>query len=129
LVFLLAVSFSFDPAAHAIHHRIVDTFGLPMVMDGEMALPRYAALMIIRIVLDFLLVMSVHATPGRRLEGVPPIGPSPMRFVLVGLATRAWSCCGNWFRLGLRWRGFAGRLLGFCDRGSAAGHTQAQRWP
>jgi hypothetical protein len=103
-------------------------FGLPMIMDGEMALPRYAALMIIRVVLDFLLVMGVYATLGRRLEGVPLVGPAPMRFVLIGLATGlvvfrqllptptplARLCC---------------RLLGFCDRGWAAGHTQAQRWP
>jgi membrane protease YdiL (CAAX protease family) len=86
-MFLLAASFLFDPVAHAIHQPIVDTFGLPMIVQGEMALPRYAALMIIRMVLDFLVVMGVYATLGRRLGGFPLVGATPIRFVLIGLAT------------------------------------------
>lgn len=87
LLFLVAAFFIFDPVAHAFHRPIVDMFGLPMIVKGEMALPRYAILMIIRVVLDFLVVMGVYATLGRRLAGFPLTGPKPMRFALIGLVT------------------------------------------
>jgi len=87
LLFLVAMSFLFDPVAHAIHHPIVDAFGLPMIVHGEMALPRFAALMIIRIALDFLIVMGVFAALGRPARGFPLVGTAPMQFALIGLVT------------------------------------------
>ena len=87
LLFLLAASFFFDPVAHMIHRPIVDMANLPMIVKGEMALPRYAILMIIRIILDFLVVVGVYATLGRPIGGFPLVGPAPIRLVLIGLAT------------------------------------------
>ena len=75
------------PVEDAIDHPIARIAGWHMIDGGMMALAPYAALMVVRLAWNLLLVAVICRVLGRRFAASPMTGPAIGRAIVIGIAT------------------------------------------
>lgn len=100
LVFLVGAFALFDPIEALIHRPLAQALDLHMIANGAMGLAPYAALMLVRLLLDGAIVVGVMVILRERISGFPLIGSNLSRNTItgtgIGLVVMIAAICAIW---------------------------------